>query len=227
MANTEIRITVHTGLDTLPANPWRQRTEWLEYDLAVKWFAVEARREGESVGFMHVIRHPGRASEWYACDVFTAERDRRQGIAAAMYGEALKHLGAYFRANRITASISRDNEASVRLHEKLGFRDTGEASAFPDFLFAPGETLYEHWFAREIPAGNVPMHRAILTDLAGKNRAGVLADLEQSGTDPGKTVFLIWAGQEAIGYRPAYEEHPVLRAEWRERRERGCLALRR
>ncbi len=226
MANAEIRISVHSTPDSLPVNPWRQRTEWLEYDLAVKWFAVEARCEGELAGFMHVIRHPARAGEWYACDVFTAERYRRQGVAAAMYGEALKHLSAYFRANRITASVSRGNEASVRLHEKLGFRDTREPPAFPDFLSAPDETLYEHWFAREIPARDVPIHRGILTNLATKNRGSVLTDLEQSGTDPGKTVLLIWAGQEAIGYRLAREEEPVLRAEWQERRERGCLAIR-
>ena len=43
MEKTGIQITVYNTLDTLPENPWRQRTEWLEYDLAVKWFAVEAR----------------------------------------------------------------------------------------------------------------------------------------------------------------------------------------
>lgn len=226
MANAEIRITVHSALDTLPVNPWRQRTEWLEYDLAVKWFAVEARCEGELAGFMHMIRHPGRANEWYAGDVFTVERYRRQGVATAMYGEAMKRLTTYYRANRITASVSAGNKASVRLHEKLGFRDTREATAFLDFEFAPDETLYEHWFALEISARNVPIHREILADLAGENRNRVLADLERSEADPGKTVFLIWAGQEAIGYRPAREQEPVLRAEWKERRETGCLDIR-
>ena len=226
MEKTGIQIEVYNTLDMLPENPWRQRTEWLEYDLAVKWFAVEARCGGEPAGFMHVIRHPGRDNEWYACDVFTMEPYRRQGVAAAMYAEVRQRLARYWRANRLTASISRGNEASVRLHVKTGFRDTGEAPALPDFHFEPDETLYELWLAREFPARNVPMHRQILADLAGERQDSVLAALEQSESDAGKTVFIIWAGTEAAGYRFSGDDIPVLKAEWEARRQNGCLTVR-
>ena len=35
-------IIVHHSLSSIPDNPWKNRTEWLEYDLAVKWIALEA-----------------------------------------------------------------------------------------------------------------------------------------------------------------------------------------
>ena len=35
-------------------NPWRQRTEMPEYELAVKWFALTAHIEGRLAGFMHL-----------------------------------------------------------------------------------------------------------------------------------------------------------------------------
>ncbi len=225
MEKTGIQITVHDTPATLRSNPWRHVTEWLEYDLAVKWFAVEARRGEELAGFMHLVRHPGRAGEWYACDVHTLEPYQRQGIASAMYREAEAHLRRYFRANRITAAVSRGNTASVRLHEILGFRDTREVPAFPDFRFEPDETLYEHYFAREIPAVNVPMHQEILASLAGESRESVLGLLEQSASDPGKKVYIIWAGSDPIGYRFSGEKEPVLKAEWKQRYEDRYLTV--
>ena len=70
------------------------------------------------------------------------------------------------------------------------------------------------------------MHRQILADLAGERRDSVLAALEQSESDAGETVFIIWAGTEAAGYRISGEVMPVLKAEWEARRQNGCLTVR-
>ena len=65
-----------------------------------------------------------------------------------------------------------------------------------------------------------------LADRAGERRDSVLAALEESETDAGKTVFIIWAGTEAAGYRISGAVMPVLKAEWEARRQNGCLAVR-
>ena len=85
-------IIVHHSLSSIPDNPWKSRTEWLEYDLAVKWIALEARNDAGLAGFMHIIRHPDKPYEWYFCDVHTIELYRRQGIATALYKEAMNQL---------------------------------------------------------------------------------------------------------------------------------------
>ena len=219
MKKTNTEITIHDSLATIQDNPWKQKTEWLEYDLAVKWFSVEACLDGELCGFMHMIRHPGKENEWYSCDVFTMDSYRRQGIATAMYEEAMKRLQKYFRANRITASVKNDNEASVKLHEKIGFRNTHEASVFPGFTFEPDETLFEHWFAKTYPARDLPIHQQLLSALAGDKADGVLNALKVPGS-----VFILWAGNEAIGY--SIDHRTVLLPEWEKRAEDHCLTIR-
>ena len=64
MGSKGINIVVHNSLASLEGNPWQQRTEMLEYELAVKWFALTAHIEDELAGFMHLIRHPERDYEW-------------------------------------------------------------------------------------------------------------------------------------------------------------------
>ena len=219
MKNTNTEITIHDSITTIQDNPWKQKTEWLEYDLAVKWFSVEARLNGELCGFMHVIRHPGKENEWFSCDVFTMDPYRRHGIATAMYEEAMKRLQKYFRANRMTASIKNDNEASVKLHEKIGFRNTHEASVFPGFTFEPDETVFEHWFAKAYPARDLPIHRQILSSLAGDEADDVLNALKVPDS-----VFILWAGSEAIGCRIG--SSTILLPEWERRSEDYCLSIR-
>ena len=140
--NKGISIAVHNSLASMENNPWRQRTEMLEYELAVKWFALTAHTDGQLAGFMHLIRHPERDFEWYCCDVNTMDPYRRQGIATAMYQEAETLFLRYGKACRITASVSSQNTPSVKLHEKLGFFDTHEPPAFPGLDFGPDETVF-------------------------------------------------------------------------------------
>ncbi len=149
MGSKGINIVVHNSLASLEGNPWQQRTEMLEYELAVKWFALTAHIEDELAGFMHLIRHPERDYEWYCCDVNAIDPYKRQGIATAMYREAVSLLLQYGKACRITASVNSHNIASVKLHEKLGFLNTHEPPFFNGLNFNPDETVYEHYFAKE------------------------------------------------------------------------------
>ena len=225
MDNKGISIAVHNSLASMENNPWRQRTEMLEYELAVKWFALTAHTDGQLAGFMHLIRHPERDFEWYCCDVNTMDPYRRQGIATAMYQEAETLLLRYGKACRITASVSSQNIPSVKLHEKLGFFDTHEPPAFPGLDFGPDETVFEHYFAKEYPARNVPIHREILAGIAGDSKEDVLEEIERSEQDPARKVFILWAGETPIGYRPAARDEPFILPEWKRHLENGCLEI--
>ena len=138
----------------------------LEFELAVKWFALTAHKEGKLAGFMHLIRHPERDYEWYCCDVHVIDPYKRQGIATAIYQKASEHLLQYGKACRMTASVSSANLPSVKLHEKLGFIDTHEAPSFSGLNFGPDETVYEHCIVESIMAP-----KASLNVLAAWKRA--------------------------------------------------------
>ncbi len=222
--NTE--IIVHDSLASIPDNPWKSRTEWLEYDLAVKWIALEAGSDAGPAGFMHMIRHPERPYEWYFCDVHTIEPYRRQGVAAALYKEALNLLRRYGKAYRVTGSVRDDNTASVRLHEKMGFFNTHEAPAFPGLSFESGETVFEHYFAKEFPARNTPVHQEVLAALTGDTREAVCAELEKADSDSAAGIFLLWAGETPVGFRGYRNQSEyVLLPEWRKHLDHHCLKI--
>ena len=197
----------------------------LEYELAVKWFALTAYNEGRPAGFMHLIRHPERDYEWYCCDVNVLDPCKRQGIATAMYREAGSLLQLYGKACRITASVSGHNIPSVKLHEKLGFRNTYEPPCFNGLQFGQDETIYEHYFAKEFPAGDLPIHREILAKIAQDRKDGVLSEVERSEQDPTRKVFILWAGETPIGYRLTAWDEPFLLPEWKKHLENKCLEI--
>ncbi len=198
----------------------------LEYELAVKWFALTAHIDGKLAGFMHLIRHPERDYEWYCCDVNVIDPYKRHGIATAMYQETSKLLLRYGKAYRMTASISSNNIPSIKLHEKLGFFNTHELPSFGGLNFGSDETVYEHYFAKEFPARNLPIHREILAKIAQDSKDDVLSEVEQSEQDPTRKVFILWAGETPIGYRRAAWNEPLLLPEWKKHMDNNCLEIR-
>ena len=224
--SVKTEIIDYDSLSSIPDNPWKNRTEWLEYDLAVKWIALEARCDAGLAGFMHMIRHPERPYEWYFCDVHTVEPYRRQGVATALYKEALNLLRRYGKAYRVTGSVGEDNTASIKLHGKLGFFNTHEAPAFPGLSFECGETVFEHYFVKEFQARNTPVHQTVLAALTGDERETVCAELEKAGSDPAAGIFLLWAGETPVGYR-GYHNHAeyVLLPEWQNYLDHNCLKI--
>jgi phosphinothricin acetyltransferase len=69
--------------------------------------------------------------------VYVAEEARRRGIAAALI-EALAANAAALGKHVMVAGIAADNEASIRLHRKLGFIETGR---MPEVGFKFGRWL--------------------------------------------------------------------------------------
>ncbi len=83
--------------------------------------------EGGSVaGYVYASRHRDRAAYQWSVDVtaYTHEAHRRKGIGRALY-LALFELLRFQRFQRAHAGITLPNEASVCLHESLGFRPIG------------------------------------------------------------------------------------------------------
>jgi L-amino acid N-acyltransferase YncA len=83
--------------------------------------------DGERVaGYAYASRHRERAAYRWCVDVSIYVRDssRRTGVARALYTSlfALLRLQGFYAAH---AGITLPNEASVRLHESLGFRPVG------------------------------------------------------------------------------------------------------
>ena len=83
--------------------------------------------EGERVlGYAYASRHRERAAYRWSVDVsvYVGEPSRRSGVGRALYTSllALLRLQGFHAAH---AGITLPNEASVRLHESLGFRPVG------------------------------------------------------------------------------------------------------
>jgi L-amino acid N-acyltransferase YncA len=81
---------------------------------------------GDVVGYAYGSQHRARASYRWSADVtvYTAAAHRRRGVGRALYEPLLERLAAqgYYEA---CAAITLPNDASVGLHEALGFRPVG------------------------------------------------------------------------------------------------------
>lgn len=88
------------------------------------WLVAE--RDGKLLGYAYACAHRERAAYRWATDVsvYVAEAQQRQGIGRALYEELFAHLRLQ-RLRVACAGITLPNEASVLLHERLGFRPIG------------------------------------------------------------------------------------------------------
>jgi phosphinothricin acetyltransferase len=85
-----------------------------------------ADRDGETVGFAYACRHRSRAAYRWAVDVsvYVGEGHRRQGLGRSLYEELFERLRAQ-RFRVACAGVTLPNDASVALHEGLGFVPVG------------------------------------------------------------------------------------------------------
>lgn len=88
------------------------------------WLILE--RHGEFAGYAYASRHRERRAYQWSVDVscYVDERFRGRGVGGALYRMLLAVLRrqGFFNAY---AGITLPNEASVRLHESVGFRAIG------------------------------------------------------------------------------------------------------
>ena len=94
---------------TLPSHPWLVHDE-----------------EGRILGYAYASRHRERAAYQWSVDVscYVRPEARGRGIGKALYTELLRRLEAQGFRNAY-AGIALPNEASVRLHESVGFTPIG------------------------------------------------------------------------------------------------------
>lgn len=88
------------------------------------WLVAE--RGGAVVGFAYASRHRERAAYRWACDVaiYVDAAHHRLGVGRRLYEALFERLRAQ-RFHVACAGITLPNDASVRLHEALGFEPVG------------------------------------------------------------------------------------------------------
>ena len=109
------------------------------------WLVFE---DGGVLGYAYASRHRERAAYQWCVDVsvYVGERHRRRGIGRALYQSlfALLQLQGFYAAH---AGVTLPNEASVRLHESLGFRRIG---VYPAVGYKRGAWWDVGWWQLEL-----------------------------------------------------------------------------
>ncbi len=129
-----MRERIAKGLSTHP---------WLVHDAG-----------GRIEGYAYAGRHRDRAAYQWSTDVscYVRPEARGRGIGASLYLELIRLLEAQGFANAY-AGIALPNEASVRLHESVGFKPVG---IYRGVGFKQGAWRDVGWWARALgePAAN-------------------------------------------------------------------------
>jgi L-amino acid N-acyltransferase YncA len=88
------------------------------------WLVAEV--DGVIAGYAYASQHRARASYRWSADVtvYVSDAHHRRGVGRALYGRLFELLAVqgYYEA---CAGITLPNDASVGLHESLGFRPIG------------------------------------------------------------------------------------------------------
>jgi L-amino acid N-acyltransferase YncA len=105
---------------------------------------------GHVVGYAHASPHRARpAYRWSAeCSVYVAEPHRGTGMGRRLYERLIPELRGLGYAS-VFAGIALPNPASVRLHERLGFRPIG---VFPNVGFKFGNWHDVGWWSLSLHA---------------------------------------------------------------------------
>jgi L-amino acid N-acyltransferase YncA len=123
------------------------------YGASHAWLVAE--REGEVVGYAYATAFNERpAYRWSASvSVYIGDDVRGEGVGRALYEALFDHLRE--RGFRMAcAGVTLPNEASVGLHESLGFEQIG---VNPEIGFKDGAWRDVGWFQLELqPAGEGP-----------------------------------------------------------------------
>ena len=113
------------------------------------WLVAE--RDGRVVGFAYATTHRGRAAYRWAADVavYVDDGARRSGVGRELYA-ALLELMRRQRLRWACAGITLTNEASVRLHEAMGFAPVG---VYRSIGFKAGAWRDVGWWQCELAPG--------------------------------------------------------------------------
>ncbi len=122
------------------------------------WLVAEL--DGEVVGYAYAAPHRERAAYRWAVNVsiFVAPGQRRRGLGRALYGELFERLRRQgFQV--ALAGITLPNEASVALHESLGFV---RVALYPRIGWKAGAWRDVGWWQLELapPGADAPAEPA-------------------------------------------------------------------
>lgn len=112
----------HFSFEPQTADDWL--ADWTQHQERYPWLVAE--RDGVIDGIAHAKPFNSRAAYAWTAEVSVYLRDgvRGQGLGTALYERLLALLDAQgYRC--LIAGITTPNDASVRLHERFGFRHLG------------------------------------------------------------------------------------------------------
>jgi phosphinothricin acetyltransferase len=106
-----------------PPTPDEMARRIADYGASHGWLVAE--EGGRIAGYVYGSPHRNRAAYASSCDVavYVDPAFARQGIGRALYGALLPLLGLRYHA--AFAGIALPNEASICLHEAMGFTPVG------------------------------------------------------------------------------------------------------
>lgn len=180
--------------------------EYFEKEYAVKWFEVMAYENGEIAGYLRCFRNPDTNKEWFIGDVHVRKAHRQKGVATKLYEKAIDTVMEYEAAERIITSVHCDNIASIRLHKKLGFKDTKKPCKFPNLYFDSKETeykkmLYKYLLVPDIETGMKELLPFWKKEDKSKNAEANLHQALYESISCGKNNFYaVWCGNRLIGF---------------------------
>ncbi len=110
------------------------------------WLVAE--RNGQVVGYAYLARHHERVAYQWSADVavYVAPGWQGQGVGGALYTPLLRLAGQLGYA-AVHAAITGTNQASIRFHERFGFR---HVALFPRVGFKSGQWLDVGWWQLEL-----------------------------------------------------------------------------
>ncbi len=117
------------------------------------WLVAED--DGTVTGYAYASRHRERAVYRWAADVavYVARRQQRRGIGRALYEKLFELLIAQ-GVRTVCAGITLPNQASVALHEAVGFQAVG---VYRRIGWKNGRWHDVGWWQRElVPPGDAP-----------------------------------------------------------------------
>jgi L-amino acid N-acyltransferase YncA len=110
------------------------------------WLVLE--REGAIAAYAYATAWKARSAYRFSVEttVYVAGAHRRRGVGAALYGDLLARLQAT-GAHSAVGGIALPNEASVALHERLGFEKIGQ---FKEIGFKLGRWIDVGYWQRQL-----------------------------------------------------------------------------
>ena len=188
--------------------------DWYESEYAVKWFEVLAVNitENKIAGYLRCFRNPDDVKQWYIGDVHVRAEYRKQGIATHMYQKVFSELERYEAAENVISAVRKDNNNSIRLHEKMGFVDTKESCVFAAFFVDKDETKYQKWLYRYLPVPEdievdklheilMPVYKNSINTKDKRNNQDDLRDILKRMKNGEYDIETIWCGNRLVGFK--------------------------